>query len=62
MQDSWARARLALADAGVAPDRLAAVRPLGGGTYNTVQELRLTDGERYVLKVAPTAPGLRYEN
>ncbi|MEU1303759.1 phosphotransferase family protein [Streptomyces shenzhenensis] len=61
MQDSWAPARLALADAGIAPDRLAAVRPLGGGTYNTVQELRLTDGERYVLKVAPTAPGLRYE-
>ncbi|MFF0221409.1 phosphotransferase family protein [Streptomyces sp. NPDC004629] len=61
MEDSWARARRALAEAGIAPDRLTAVRPLGGGTYNTVEELRLAGGERHVLKVAPTAPGLRYE-
>ncbi|MEU6507030.1 aminoglycoside phosphotransferase family protein [Streptomyces sp. NPDC046942] len=51
-----------LAAAGLPPDRLAGVRPLGGGTYNTVEELRLTDGGRYVLKTAPTGPGLRYES
>ncbi|MER6959995.1 MULTISPECIES: aminoglycoside phosphotransferase family protein [unclassified Streptomyces] len=60
--DSWERARRVLATAAVPPDRLAHVRPLSGGTYNTVEELRLTDGSRYVLKVAPTAPGLRYES
>jgi aminoglycoside phosphotransferase (APT) family kinase protein len=61
MEESWARARQALAEAGVPPERLADVSPLGGGTYNTVEELRLTDGTRLVLKTAPTAPGLRYE-
>jgi aminoglycoside phosphotransferase (APT) family kinase protein len=60
--DSWARARNALEAAGIPPDRLARLGPLGGGTYNTVEELRLTDGSGYVLKVAPTAPGLRYES
>lgn len=60
--DSWARARNALEAAGIPPDRLAHLGPLGGGTYNTVEELRLTDGDRYVLKVAPTAPGLSYES
>jgi aminoglycoside phosphotransferase (APT) family kinase protein len=36
---------------------------LSGGTYNAVEELRLTDGTRYVLKVPPpdTAPALAYE-
>lgn len=62
MTDSWVRARNVLEAAGVPPDRLARVRPLGGGTYNTVEELRLTDGGAYVLKVAPTAPGLRHES
>ncbi|SEP72126.1 Fructosamine-3-kinase [Streptomyces sp. yr375] len=61
MTDSWARARNALEAAGIPPDRLAHLAPLRGGTYNTVEELRLTDGSRYVLKVAPTAPGLRHE-
>ncbi|MFD9000106.1 phosphotransferase family protein [Streptomyces sp. NPDC059582] len=61
MADSWERARRVLESAGVPPDRLAHLRPLGGGTYNTVEELRLTDGDRLVLKVAPTVPGLRYE-
>ncbi|MFE9450917.1 phosphotransferase family protein [Streptomyces sp. NPDC006739] len=61
MADSWERARQVLEKAGIPPARLAGVRPLGGGTYNTVEELRFTDGRRYVLKVAPTAPGMRYE-
>ncbi|MEV5906696.1 aminoglycoside phosphotransferase family protein [Streptomyces sp. NPDC052127] len=61
MADSWERARSVLAAAGIPPDRLAHVGPLGGGTYNTVEELRLTDGGHYVLKVAPTAPGLSHE-
>lgn len=61
--DSWERARRVLAGAGLDPGLLAGVRPLSGGTYNTVEELRLTDGTRYVLKTPPaaTVPGLRYE-
>ncbi|WP_405865425.1 phosphotransferase family protein [Streptomyces sp. NBC_00005] len=61
MVDSWERARRILADAQIPPDRLAHLRPLTGGTYNTVEELRLTDGSRYVLKVAPDVPGLSHE-
>lgn len=61
--DSWERARNVLEAAQIPPDRLAHVRPLHGGTYNTVEELRLTDGTRYVLKIPPaeTTPGLRHE-
>ncbi|WP_217215242.1 phosphotransferase family protein [Streptomyces sp. AC550_RSS872] len=64
MVDSWERARQVLDAAGISPEHLAHLRPLTGGTYNTVEELLLTDGRRYVLKVppAPTAPGLRHEN
>ncbi|MER6787664.1 aminoglycoside phosphotransferase family protein [Streptomyces sp. NPDC000658] len=62
MTDSWARARGVLAAAGIEPDRLARLRPLGGGTYNTVEELGLTDGSRYVLKVEPDAVGLSHES
>ncbi|MCD9874431.1 phosphotransferase family protein [Streptomyces guryensis] len=62
MVDSWERARSILEYAEIPPDRLAHLRPLTGGTYNTVEELRLTDGSRYVVKVAPDAPGLRYES
>lgn len=49
--------------AGIAADRLARCRPLSGGTYNTVEELLLTDGSRYVLKIPPPpdAPGLSHE-
>ncbi|WP_262056884.1 phosphotransferase family protein [Streptomyces sp. STR69] len=61
MTDSWERARRILGAAGIPPDRLAHLRPMGGGTYNTVEELTLTDGSRYVLKTAPTAPGLAHE-
>ncbi|MFE2584626.1 phosphotransferase family protein [Streptomyces sp. NPDC059378] len=60
--DSWKRARAMLDGAGIAPGRLARVRPLSGGTYNTVEELVLTDGSRCVLKTAPDVPGLRYES
>ncbi|WP_189309488.1 phosphotransferase family protein [Streptomyces brasiliensis] len=62
MADSWERARQVLVGAGISDGGLAEVRALGGGTYNTVEELRFTDGTRYVLKVAPTGPGLRYES
>ncbi|MGI5460482.1 phosphotransferase family protein [Streptomyces sp. CA-249302] len=63
MVDSWEWARRVLAGAGLDPELLAGVRPLSGGTYNTVEELRLLDGTRYVLKVPPasTVPGMRYE-
>lgn len=63
MADSWERARQVLDAAGIPPGHLAHLRPLSGGTYNTVEELLLTDGRRYVLKVPPpsTAPGLRHE-
>ncbi|MFD9985950.1 phosphotransferase family protein [Streptomyces massasporeus] len=63
MVDSWERARHILGAAGLDPGRLAHLAPLTGGTYNTVEELRLTDGGRYVLKVPPAAavPGLRHE-
>ncbi|MGW0867264.1 phosphotransferase family protein [Streptomyces sp. NPDC002611] len=63
MVDSWERARRVLERAGLDPGGLARLRPLTGGTYNTVEELRLTDGTRYVLKIPPAAavPGLRHE-
>ena len=63
MVDSWERARQVLDAAGIPPEHLAHLRPLSGGTYNTVEELLLTDGRRYVLKVPPasTVPGLRHE-
>ncbi|MGA5313198.1 phosphotransferase family protein [Streptomyces pseudogriseolus] len=63
MGDSRERARRVLAAAGLRPDALSEVRPLAGGTYNTVEEILLSDGTRYVLKVPPppTVPGLRHE-
>ncbi|WP_369174599.1 phosphotransferase family protein [Streptomyces sp. R28] len=64
MVDSWERARQVLDAAGLAPGHLAHLRPLSGGTYNTVEELVLVDGRRYVLKVPPasTLPGMTYES
>lgn len=61
MREPEERARRVLTAAGVDPGRPAAVRPLGGGTCSTVEEPRLTDGTRCVLKTAPTAPGPRHE-
>lgn len=61
MTDSWERARHILGSAGIPPDHLAHLRPLGGGTYNAVEEVSLADGSRLVLKIAPTAPGLAHE-
>ncbi|MET9390461.1 aminoglycoside phosphotransferase family protein [Streptomyces sp. NPDC006624] len=63
MVDSWERARHILREAGLDPGGLAHLTPLTGGTYNTVEELRLTDGTRYVLKIPPAAatPGMRHE-
>nr|WP_221357033.1 aminoglycoside phosphotransferase family protein [Streptomyces sp. REN17] len=48
---------------GIPAERLARCRALSGGTYNTVEEVLLTDGSRYVLKTPPpeTAPGLSHE-
>ncbi|MET7457145.1 aminoglycoside phosphotransferase family protein [Streptomyces sp. NPDC005574] len=53
----------ALEAAGFPPGSLVGARPLTGGTYNTVEELLLDDGSRYVLKVPPpeSVPGLRHE-
>ncbi|MDX2547920.1 phosphotransferase family protein [Streptomyces sp. WI04-05B] len=64
MTDSWERARQVLGSAGLPPDQLVDCRPLTGGTYNTVEDLRLVDGSRYVLKIPPpeTVPGLRHES
>ncbi|WP_328673088.1 phosphotransferase family protein [Streptomyces sp. NBC_00328] len=61
--DEWERAGRALREAGLPPGSLVGRRALSGGTYNAVEELRLTDGTRYVLKVPPpdTAPALAYE-
>ncbi|MFI6854113.1 phosphotransferase family protein [Streptomyces sp. NPDC050416] len=63
MVDSWERARHIMEVTGLDPGRLAHLAPLTGGTYNTVEELRLTDGTHYVLKIPPAAatPGLRHE-
>ncbi|GAA0619027.1 aminoglycoside phosphotransferase family protein [Kribbella sandramycini] len=49
-----------LAAAGRDPGALTAVTELADGTYNQVQRLSLTDGD-LVLKIAPTGPGLTYE-
>ncbi|MFJ8504056.1 phosphotransferase family protein [Streptomyces avermitilis] len=61
--DTWQRARRALDAAGLPAAALADCRSLGGGTYNTVEELRLADGTRLVLKIPPppTVPGLAHE-
>lgn len=52
-----------LAAAGVRTDRVAAARPLTGGTFNTVHRVRLADGAEFVVKAAPdpARPILRYE-
>ncbi|MEU3788546.1 phosphotransferase family protein [Streptomyces fructofermentans] len=57
------RARRVLDAAGLPSAALAHCRPLSGGSYNTVEEIVLGDGTRYVLKTPPPAsvPGLAHE-
>jgi aminoglycoside phosphotransferase (APT) family kinase protein len=50
-----------LGAAGIGPDRVTAVAPLDGGTFNNVSRVTLTDGQRLILKVAPDIPTLTYE-
>ncbi|WP_406836134.1 phosphotransferase family protein [Streptomyces sp. AHU1] len=61
--DGWERAGRALREAGLPSGSLVDRRALSGGTYNAVEELRLADGSRYVLKVPPppTVPALAHE-
>ncbi|MCR6487623.1 aminoglycoside phosphotransferase family protein [Amycolatopsis sp. OK19-0408] len=52
----------ALAAAGIDPASVVASEVIGGGTYNTAIRLRLADGRRLVLKIAPVAAGLSHEH
>ncbi|RSM36279.1 aminoglycoside phosphotransferase family protein [Amycolatopsis balhimycina DSM 5908] len=47
---------------GIDPASVVTAGEIGGGTYNTAVRLRLADGRRLVLKIAPTAPGLAHEH
>ncbi|OXM64830.1 phosphotransferase family protein [Amycolatopsis vastitatis] len=51
-----------LTASGIDPASVVAAEEIGGGTYNTAVRLRLADGRRLVLKIAPSAPGLTYEH
>jgi aminoglycoside phosphotransferase (APT) family kinase protein len=51
-----------LTAAGIDPASVVAAEEIGGGTYNRAVRVRLADGRRLVLKIAPTAPGLTYEH
>jgi aminoglycoside phosphotransferase (APT) family kinase protein len=51
-----------LTASGIDPASVVAAEEIGGGTYNRAVRVRLTDGRRLVLKIAPTAPGLTYEH
>jgi fructosamine-3-kinase len=53
----------ALAASGVSRGQVAECRALAGGTYNAVYLVRLDDGTRLVVKIAPdgSLPALRYE-
>ncbi|WP_103354109.1 phosphotransferase family protein [Amycolatopsis sp. CA-128772] len=51
-----------LTAAGIDPATVVAAEDLGGGTYNRAVRIRLADGRRLVLKIAPSAPGLSYEH
>ncbi|MFC9622645.1 phosphotransferase family protein [Streptomyces sp. NPDC056930] len=42
-----------LRSVGVAEDRIAAVAPLAGGTFNAVTRVTLTDGSDWVVKIPP---------
>ncbi|MEU5260517.1 aminoglycoside phosphotransferase family protein [Amycolatopsis sp. NPDC021455] len=47
---------------GIDPASVVSAEEIGGGTYNTAIRLRLADGRRLVLKIAPSAPGLAHEH
>ncbi|HET6711928.1 aminoglycoside phosphotransferase family protein [Amycolatopsis sp.] len=47
---------------GIDPAAVVAAEDLGGGTYNRAVRVRLADGRRLVLKIAPSGPGLTYEH
>ncbi|WP_410673093.1 phosphotransferase family protein [Amycolatopsis sp. cmx-4-68] len=51
-----------LTASGIDPASVVAAEDIGGGTYNTAVRLRLADGRRLVLKIAPSGPGLSYEH
>ena len=52
-----------LGEAGISPAQIADVAPLGGGTFNDVSRVTLSDGRRLILKVPPPpeVPLLTYE-
>ncbi|MEV4148043.1 aminoglycoside phosphotransferase family protein [Amycolatopsis sp. NPDC049691] len=54
--------RAELTASGIDPASVVAAENIGGGTYNTAIRLRLADGRRLVLKIAPSGPGLSYEH
>lgn len=51
-----------LTASGIDPASVVAAEDLGGGTYNRAVRLRLADGRRLVLKIAPATAGLTYEH
>jgi aminoglycoside phosphotransferase (APT) family kinase protein len=51
-----------LTASGIDPATVVSAEDIGGGTYNRAVRLRLADGRRLVLKIAPAAPGLTYEH
>ncbi|MET8852874.1 aminoglycoside phosphotransferase family protein [Amycolatopsis sp. NPDC004625] len=51
-----------LTASGIDPAAVVSAEDIGGGTYNRAVRLRLADGRRLVLKIAPAGPGLTYEH
>ncbi|MET9000599.1 aminoglycoside phosphotransferase family protein [Amycolatopsis sp. NPDC004169] len=51
-----------LTASGIDPAAVVSAEDIGGGTYNRAVRLRLADGRRLVLKIAPSGPGLTYEH
>ena len=47
---------------GIDPASVVSAEEIGGGTYNRAIRVRLADGRRLVLKIAPSAPGLAHEH
>jgi aminoglycoside phosphotransferase (APT) family kinase protein len=51
-----------LTASGIDPGAASSIVDIGGGTYNAAYRIHLTDGRRFVLKIAPDSPGLTYEH